>query len=92
MLEVLDDIAQHGGRPIAGKAGHSIIKERRSKKMLLGGEMSGHIFFGIDGSALMIMYMTGGLWRSQPCRGPVEFPLTVSSNPRNARASSRLRR
>ena len=41
-----DDIAKRGGVPIMYKTGHSMIKEKMSSdKILLGGEMSGHIFF-----------------------------------------------
>ena len=43
---LFDDIAAHGGRPIMSQVGHSIIKERMARESaLLGGEMSGHIFF-----------------------------------------------
>jgi phosphomannomutase/phosphoglucomutase len=42
-----DDIAKRGGRAIMWKAGHSLIKAKmKEEKALLGGEMSGHIFFG----------------------------------------------
>ncbi len=41
-----EDIAQKGGTPILWKTGHSLIKEKmKSEKALLGGEMSGHMFF-----------------------------------------------
>ncbi len=41
-----DDIASHGGRGIMWKAGHSLLKAKmRETGALLGGEMSGHIFF-----------------------------------------------
>jgi phosphomannomutase/phosphoglucomutase len=41
-----DDIAQHGGRGIMWKAGHSLIKAKmRETGAQLGGEMSGHIFY-----------------------------------------------
>jgi phosphomannomutase / phosphoglucomutase len=41
-----DDIAQHGGRGIMWKAGHSLLKAKmRETGAQLGGEMSGHIFF-----------------------------------------------
>ncbi len=41
-----DDIAKHGGRGIMWKAGHSLLKAKmRETGALLGGEMSGHIFF-----------------------------------------------
>ncbi len=41
-----DDIEKHGGRAIMWKAGHSLIKAKMKEEgALLGGEMSGHIFF-----------------------------------------------
>lgn len=41
-----DDIKKHSGRPIMWKAGHSLIKAKmKEEKAVLGGEMSGHIFF-----------------------------------------------
>ena len=41
-----DDIARHGGQGIMWKAGHSLLKAKmRETGALLGGEMSGHIFF-----------------------------------------------
>jgi phosphomannomutase/phosphoglucomutase len=41
-----DNIAKHGGRGIMWRAGHSLIKSKmKEEKALLGGEMSGHIFF-----------------------------------------------
>jgi len=40
------DIAQHGGRPILWKTGHSLIKAKmKEENALLAGEMSGHVFF-----------------------------------------------
>lgn len=43
---LFDDIAQKGGTPIMWKAGHSLLKAKmRETGALLGGEMSGHIFF-----------------------------------------------
>ena len=43
---LFDDIAQHGGRPIMWKVGHSLIKAKMKETgALLAGEMSGHIFF-----------------------------------------------
>ncbi|RKZ93663.1 MAG: phosphomannomutase/phosphoglucomutase [Candidatus Parabeggiatoa sp. nov. 1] len=39
-------IKQHGGEPLMWKTGHSLIKSEMKKTgALLGGEMSGHIFF-----------------------------------------------
>ena len=41
-----DDIERHGGRGIMWKAGHSLLKAKMKETgALLGGEMSGHIFF-----------------------------------------------
>jgi phosphomannomutase/phosphoglucomutase len=41
-----DDIARNGGRGIMWKAGHSLLKSKMKEEgALLGGEMSGHIFF-----------------------------------------------
>jgi phosphomannomutase/phosphoglucomutase len=41
-----DDVARHGGKGIMWKAGHSLLKAKmRETGALLGGEMSGHIFF-----------------------------------------------
>jgi phosphomannomutase / phosphoglucomutase len=41
-----DDIARHGGKGIMWKAGHSLIKGKMKEEgALLGGEMSGHLFF-----------------------------------------------
>jgi phosphomannomutase / phosphoglucomutase len=41
-----DDIAAHGGRPIMWKTGHTLIKAKmKAEGALLGGEMSGHLFF-----------------------------------------------
>jgi phosphomannomutase/phosphoglucomutase len=40
------DIEKHGGKAIMSRTGHSLIKEKmREEKAVLGGEMSGHIFF-----------------------------------------------
>ncbi|MAT92521.1 MAG: phosphomannomutase [Halioglobus sp.] len=40
-------ITQHGGRPVLWKTGHAFMKEKmRETGALLGGEFSGHIFFG----------------------------------------------
>jgi phosphomannomutase/phosphoglucomutase len=41
-----DDIEAHGGRGIMWKAGHSLLKAKMKETgALLGGEMSGHMFF-----------------------------------------------
>ena len=43
---LFEDIKKHGGRPIMWKTGHSLIKQKlRDEEALLGGEMSGHMFF-----------------------------------------------
>ena len=41
-----DDIKKHGGEPVMWMAGHSLIKEAMHRyRAVLGGEMSGHMFF-----------------------------------------------
>ncbi|NBX92632.1 MAG: phosphomannomutase/phosphoglucomutase [Proteobacteria bacterium] len=43
---LFQDIAQHGGKPILWKTGHSLIKAKMKETgALLAGEMSGHMFF-----------------------------------------------
>ena len=43
---LFDDIERHGGTPVMWKAGHSLIKQKMKETgALLGGEMSGHMFF-----------------------------------------------
>jgi phosphomannomutase / phosphoglucomutase len=44
---LIDDITQHGGVPVMWKTGHSHLKRKmRDDGILLGGEVSGHMFFG----------------------------------------------
>jgi phosphomannomutase/phosphoglucomutase len=46
---LVDDIRRHGGEPIMWKTGHSLLKRKmREDGILLGGEISGHMFFGED--------------------------------------------
>ncbi len=41
-----EDIAAHGGKPVMGATGHSLIKsEMKRTNAALAGEMSGHMFF-----------------------------------------------
>jgi phosphomannomutase/phosphoglucomutase len=43
---LFNDIEKHGGRALMWRTGHSLIKEKmREERAVLGGEMSGHIFF-----------------------------------------------
>jgi phosphomannomutase/phosphoglucomutase len=43
---LFQDIADHGGKPILWKTGHSLIKAKMKETgALLAGEMSGHMFF-----------------------------------------------
>jgi phosphomannomutase / phosphoglucomutase len=55
---LVDDIRKHGGVPVMWKTGHSHLKRKmREDKILLGGEVSGHIFFaegyyGVDDGIL----------------------------------------
>ena len=44
---LVDEITRHGGEPIMWKTGHSHLKRKmRDDQILLGGEVSGHMFFG----------------------------------------------
>jgi phosphomannomutase/phosphoglucomutase len=44
---LVDDVRAHGGQPVMWKTGHSLLKQKmRDDKILLGGEVSGHMFFG----------------------------------------------
>ncbi len=44
---LIEDIRTHGGRPLMWKTGHSHLKQKmRDDGILLGGEVSGHMFFG----------------------------------------------
>lgn len=53
-----EDIRQHGGTPVMWKTGHSHLKRKmREDGILLGGEVSGHMFFaegyyGVDDGVL----------------------------------------
>ena len=55
---LVDDIRQHGGVPVMWKTGHSHLKRKmRADGILLGGEVSGHMFFaenyyGVDDGIL----------------------------------------
>jgi len=55
---LVDDIKAHGGRPVMWKTGHSHLKQKmREDGILLGGEVSGHMFFaenwyGVDDGIL----------------------------------------
>ena len=43
---LVEDIVAHGGRPLMGRTGHSLIKARmKTEGAPLAGEMSGHMFF-----------------------------------------------
>jgi phosphomannomutase/phosphoglucomutase len=44
---LVEDIRRHGGVPVMWKTGHSHLKRKmREDGILLGGEVSGHMFFG----------------------------------------------
>jgi phosphomannomutase/phosphoglucomutase len=55
---LVDDIKRQGGVPVMWKTGHSHLKRKmREEKILLGGEVSGHMFFaegyyGVDDGVL----------------------------------------
>jgi phosphomannomutase/phosphoglucomutase len=43
---LFNDIEKHGGKAIMWRTGHSLIKQKmKEEKAVLGGEMSGHLFF-----------------------------------------------
>jgi phosphomannomutase/phosphoglucomutase len=44
-MNAVDDIRKHGGVPVVWKTGHALIRKRMAEEgILLGGELSGHIF------------------------------------------------
>jgi phosphomannomutase/phosphoglucomutase len=46
---LVDDVRRHGGQPVMWKTGHSHLKRKmREDNILLGGEVSGHMFFAED--------------------------------------------
>lgn len=46
---IVEAIRLHGGQPIVWKTGHSFMKEKiAEERAALGGEVSGHMFFGED--------------------------------------------
>ncbi|MBI4608761.1 MAG: phosphomannomutase/phosphoglucomutase, partial [Candidatus Rokubacteria bacterium] len=46
---LVEDIRAHGGVPVMYKTGHSLLKRKmREEGILLGGEVSGHMFFAED--------------------------------------------
>ena len=48
-LTAVDDIRAHGGEPVFGPTGHSLVKRKlRDEGFLLGGEGSGHFYFAED--------------------------------------------
>ncbi|MCI0545696.1 MAG: phosphomannomutase/phosphoglucomutase [Candidatus Rokubacteria bacterium] len=55
---LVDDVRRHGGQPVMWKTGHSHLKRKmREDGILLGGEVSGHMFFaenwyGVDDALL----------------------------------------
>jgi len=55
---LVDDVRRHGGQPVMWKTGHSLLKRKmREDGILLGGEVSGHMFFaenwyGVDDGIL----------------------------------------
>jgi len=80
-------ITKHGGRPVLWKTGHAFMKEKMQETgALLGGEFSGHMFFGErwygfdDG-----MYAAGRLAEILSTHGEslddsiANFPLTVNT-------------
>lgn len=82
------DVRAHGGRPVMGRTGHSILKAdmARDPSLVLGGELSGHIVFGrgyhrIDDSfysALVLLRILAGSRRPLSSLF-ADFPRTVST-------------
>jgi len=68
-----NDIKAHGGNPIMGATGHSLIKARmRETGALLAGEMSGHMFFadryfGFDDATYAALRFLEALDRHPEC-------------------------
>jgi phosphomannomutase/phosphoglucomutase len=67
---LIDDVRAHGGQPVMWKTGHSLLKRKmRADGILLGGEVSGHMFFaenwcGVDdalvASCRLLEYLSRG--------------------------------
>src|SRR5207244_13217080 len=85
---LVDDIRQHGGVPIMWKTGHSHLKRKmRDDQILLGGEVSGHMFFaedyyGVDDGIIAsckIIEMTSRA--TEPLSRLIASVLTLSSSP-----------
>jgi len=72
-----DDIKAHGGKPIMWKTGHSLIKAKMKETgALIGGEMSGHMFFrhryfGFDDAIYASLRLLELVSRSSEGLGPL---------------------
>ena len=81
------DIAAHGGVPVMGAAGHSLMKSEMLRRgALLAGEMSGHLFFadryfGFDDAIYAALRLAGIVSRSDMplSRMLDDWPATVST-------------
>jgi phosphomannomutase/phosphoglucomutase len=86
-LRLYQDIKSRGGHPIMWKTGHSLIEAKmKETNALLGGELSGHIFFadkyfGFDDAiyaALRLLEITSN--RERPLSSLLnDLPITVST-------------
>jgi phosphomannomutase / phosphoglucomutase len=84
---LFDEIENSGGKAIMSKAGHSIIKAKmRETGAILGGEMSGHIFFadrfyGFDDACYAGARVLEILSKTDKSLSQIfaEFPQTVST-------------
>src|SRR5690606_20027570 len=82
-----DEIARAGGRPLMWKVGHSLIKAKiKESGALLGGEMSGHIFFahrylGFDDAIYAGARLTELLSRGEDTLAALYDTLPVMVNP-----------
>ena len=84
-------IAEHGGRPVRSRVGHSFIKEQMAKTgAVFGGEHSAHYYFrdfwGADTGMLAAMHVLAALGeRSSRCRSsPPQFERYVASGEINS--------
>jgi phosphomannomutase/phosphoglucomutase len=82
---LVDDIRSHGGQPVMWKTGHSHLKRKmREDGILLGGEVSGHMFFGenwygVD-DGILARASSSSWWRG--AGGPVSALFEHAAPPR----------
>jgi phosphomannomutase/phosphoglucomutase len=78
-----EDIAAHGGRPVMGPTGHSLIKARmKADGIPLAGEMSGHMFLGEDYRGYDDAFFAAGRLMQALGRWDTPLDVLVDSLPR----------